>query len=194
MVCPASLPSALAILTRRAGTVASLRTPRSVSVHRSGFLVVLAILWLSGCATGPRYDTQGIDLSLSPIRLIEAEAFPAAQRILWGGAIIEVRNLHQSSEIELMAFPLDQQQRPQTHKAAQGRFLAHWPAYLEAMDYAPGRLLTVTGTLTNITSGSIGAATYHYPNVQIEQLHLWPAQASPTRPRLHIGIGVTLGL
>ncbi|WP_139063955.1 Slp family lipoprotein [Thiorhodospira sibirica] len=166
---------------------------KTSTMSRIGLIALLLVLWLSGCATGPRYDTEGIDLSLSPRSVIEVGTFPAGQRILWGGAIIEVRNLHQSSEIELMAFPLDQQQRPQTHKAAQGRFLAHWPAYLEAMDYAPGRLLTVTGTLIDITTGPIGAATYHYPNVQIEQLHLWPAQASPTRPRLHIGIGVTLG-
>lgn len=158
------------------------------------FGVIVSILLL-GCASGPRYAPQDALLELTPDQFDTIDVAMLGQaRVIWGGAIIALENLEAFSEIEVIAFPLDARQRPQQHKQALGRFILRWPGYLEAMDYTQGRLLTINGMVTDWHQRNIGAAIYTYPIVMAEDMYLWPAATMPpSRPRLHIGIGVMLG-
>lgn len=113
-------------------------------------------------------------------------------RILWGGVIIAVTNLQNTTQLEVLGYPLDSEQRPNTDKSPAGRFLAINPGYLETIDYAQGRLVTVTGSLSELKEGRIGESIYNYPVVNVERIYLWPKTNNTTtpEPQLRFGIGV----
>jgi outer membrane lipoprotein len=157
-------------------------------------LAVLALgALLSACATGPRFDTAGVDPDVTPARAVAEIENRRGSPVVWGGTIINTRNFEDSTRIEVLGYPLDAQQRPRSGRSAQGRFLIEFPGYLESVDYAPGRQITVTGEIRQATRGRIGETEYHYPLVAAEQLHLWPVQAERERPRVSFGVGVMMG-
>jgi outer membrane lipoprotein len=64
--------------------------------------------------------------------------------------------------------------------------------YLEEVDHAPGRRITVTGPLGDNQAGRVGEAAYTYPLVQARDLHLWPPETrgDAGRTRFNVGVGV----
>lgn len=161
--------------------------------------LLLAAL-LGGCASPPIETdvSAGVPSSGGPL---DAATEPAAtdgakegERVLWGGTIVGARNLGEGTELEVLAYPLDRRQRPMRGRAAAGRFLVLSDDYLETLDYAEGRLLTVLGTREGMREGRVGEARYEYPVVRAETLHLWrpEGQRQGVQPSFGIGIGVTL--
>ena len=76
------------------------------------FVVPVLFALLLGCAGMPEFDTSGVDRSLTP-QSVNAE--PEASRgkvALWGGMILETRNLKATTQIEMLAYPLDADYRP----------------------------------------------------------------------------------
>ncbi len=55
--------------------------------------------------------------------------------------------------LEILAYPLDQRFYPSTRKTPQGRFLAEYPQYLETVDSASGRLISLVGTVSEVRVG-----------------------------------------
>lgn len=157
----------------------------------SGILFFVAVI-LVGCATTPTFNTEGVDLNLSPRRaVVESEAL-RGKAVLWGGVIIHSTNLKESTQLELLAYPLDSNQRPMSEEQALGRFLAIRSGYLETTDFAQGRHITIKGTLGETRTGRVGESEYVYPVVNVSQLHLWPKEGEYVEPRVRFGIGVMI--
>lgn len=112
--------------------------------------------------------------------------------VLWGGVIIASTNLKESTQLEILAYPLGSDQRPMSEDQAMGRFLAIQKGYLETTDYTQGRYITVKGTLGSTQKGRIGDSEYIYPVVNITQLHLWSKEGEYVEPRVRFGIGVMI--
>lgn len=155
-------------------------------------LYLSAALLLSACAATPEFDTRGADLATTPQQAASASEAQTGSRHLWGGIIIASSNLKEATQLEILAYPLDNKQKPDGNKAPLGRFLAREAGYLETAIYAPGRAVTVLGTLREIQHGRIGEAEYSYPVLQIDQLHLWPRPGEAGDTQIHFGIGVML--
>lgn len=157
-------------------------------------LLLFVALALTACATGPRYDLTGVDRGLEPARAVAEMEQRRGQPVVWGGTIIRTHNLEDRTRIEVLAYPLDADQRPRSGRSPQGRFLIDYPGYLESADYASGRLLTVRGQLEQTHEGRVGDARYRYPVVEAERLHLWEREPERARqPRVSFGVGVMLG-
>ena len=150
------------------------------------------MLVLAACATTPapqRVATDGFRMDLPPHQAASVD--PATrERVRWGGMIVEVRNQENSSEIEVLAYPLDRKFRPILKAPTEGRFVAVMPGYVERYDWPQGRFLTVHGTLAGTREGLIDEKLYVYPVLQVEGSHLWPAGFQNRGPRFSIGIGV----
>jgi outer membrane lipoprotein len=159
---------------------------------RQGLLLLLTALLLSACATGPRYPTEGVELALTPQQAIAEADILRGKSVLWGGMIINSINLASHTRLEILAYPLDSNQHPQTDSAPLGRFLLFKSGYLETVDFAPGRLVTVRGQLDGATSGIVGETSYTYPQVRTGDLYLWP-RAGRSESRVHFGVGVIFG-
>lgn len=160
-------------------------------------LLLLALAALAAaCATQkPRFGTEGINTQLTPRQVTERTGAAVGQPVLWGGVIVNSSNLTDATQLEILAYPLDSEQRPNTDRGPIGRFLAVKPGYLETADFAPGREITVSGVVTEAATGKIGEASYTYPVVRIDDAQLWQRQqyrASP-QPRVNFGIGVMIG-
>jgi len=111
--------------------------------------------------------------------------------VLWGGVIIGAENLSDHTDLNVLFFPLDKSQRPDMDKPPHNRFIARYKGYLESMVYAPGREVTILGSVQGIEDGKIGDAPYRFPVLKADKIHLWPmGQDSKVRFGVGIGIGV----
>jgi len=165
---------------------------KMMSTIRQIVLLSLTTLLLAACAATPKFDASGIDLSVTPQQTVSEGTALLGSRQLWGGVIIANSNLKETTQLEILAYPLNSDQKPDTNKTPLGRFIALQQGYLETSSYSPGRLLTVSGALQESHIGHIGEAQYTYPTLLIEQLELWPNGDKPAETRFHFGVGVML--
>ena len=159
-------------------------------LRRHATLLIAAGIALAGCASPP-IET---DVEADARRPDQVATAPdsASGPVLWGGVIVDTRNRDTDTELEVLAYPLDRRQRPQTGRPAEGRFVVVADGYLESVDYAPGRLVTVLGALDGVVEGQVGEARRVYPNVRSESLHLWRPGEPNAAPRFSFGIGLDL--
>jgi outer membrane lipoprotein len=152
-------------------------------------LMLLAAIFLNACASSPKFDTAGVDVKLTPQRVVNENDALKGEPVLWGGVVIDSTNLKHSTQIEILAYPLSSNHRPDREQAPLGRFLAVHTGYLETADYAPGRQITVRGTLADKRIGRVGEAEYTYPVVNITQLHLW---SGSSESQIQFGFGLMI--
>ncbi len=143
-------------------------------------LLPVMLVWLAGCASGvPVVIRDGIATSPG---LAEVQAQPAqylGQRVRWGGSILKVRNRSETTEIEVLAKPLDRFGEPNTEVGGIGRFIVEFAGFKDPSDYPLDRLLTVVGTITKVEVRPVGDFPYNYPVVASETQHLWPEPIPP---------------
>jgi len=137
-------------------------------------LLAILFLLLGACASGPGFDTGGVDRSLTPQGVTTGPQAARGKQVLWGGAIIRTTNLKDSTQMEVVAYPLDAHERPQHDSAPLGRFILEQDGFLEPESYAEGRLITVVGTVSGTRAGQVGESDYDYPVVSARRIHLWP--------------------
>jgi outer membrane lipoprotein len=154
----------------------------------------VCLAMLAGCAGTPPLNTQGVDRSFKSTDALTQQQTGIGKRVLWGGVIVRSENLPQSTELEVLGYSQDRSHRPDTESAPQNRFLIAQPGYLETKDYAPGRTVTVVGTLQQIRDGKVDRFAYQFPVVAAEQLHLWPRSRERSAPGVNFGFGVGFGL
>lgn len=166
---------------------------RLTAVRGRRLWLVLALL-LSACATGPSFDTTGVNRALTPKNSVAKLPAAEGQQVLWGGVILTTTNLKDSSEVEVLGYPLDGDQQPQIDQQALGRFIFQVKGYLEPATYAKSRMVTVVGKLARVQTGKVGESDYTYPVIDAEQLYLWPKQSEYDTGGVRFGIGVGIGL
>jgi outer membrane lipoprotein len=158
-------------------------------------LVVLLLLLLGACASGPSFDTSQFDRSLTPAVVSAEPQHATGRQVLWGGIILEVTNLAHSTLVEMQAYPLGYRDKPRPDEAPLGRFLLEQGGFLEPAVYTKGRLLTVAATITRIDTGNAGESGQTCPVVEAKHLYLWPEDKFHDHSGLRFGgeIGVGFG-
>lgn len=152
---------------------------------------IVTALLASGCAT-PAFEVGGdVDRVITPRAAAVEPATARNRTVAWGGLIVSAKNLKDSTQIEIVGYPLDDSNRPKRNADPIGRFIAIHPGYLETADYAPGREITVLGPVSGTRTGTVGEATYVYPVVDASRAQLWPKPGTD-RPEstFHFGIGI----
>ncbi len=156
-------------------------------------LLAALLLALAGCATAPEFQLEGVDRSLTPARAVQEDL--RGERVFWGGTLAAVHNLQDVTHLEVVGYPLDADGWPRLEAEPLGRFIIEQRGFLEPAKYAPGRAVTVVGTLTAPLLGKVGERDYRYPVVLPEQLHLWPLDwQQRARPNVRFSIGVGIGI
>lgn len=154
-------------------------------------ILLMTLLTLTACATTPVMNTRGVNHSLTPVLAANDMQAARGTRVQWGGVIVSSRNLAHATQLVILAYPLDSSGEPKPDAGPLGRFIALWSGYLETVDYAPGRWVTVVGTVNGTHTGSVGQTNYLYPVVGANQLHLWPKRGGGnTGPQVNFGVGV----
>ena len=114
--------------------------------------------------------------------------------VVWGGKIVDVRNLADTTEVEVVAYPLDDAQRPQQTAQAQGRFIIALPGYVEPLDLPAGRFLTLRGQVAGTRTARIDEHDLAFPLVADATVHLWPSNFPYEPSRVHFSFGVGVGI
>lgn len=154
---------------------------------------LLALLLLTACAASPKVASDA-ERGITPQQAAGMEINPSATPLQWGGVIVETRNLSESSELQVLAYPLKSNGRPDVSESPTGRFIVQQPGYLEGVDYRKGRQVTATGNLTTKRAGKVGEATYTFPVLGADELVLWPEESTrKANPRVNFGLGVGSG-
>lgn len=152
-------------------------------------VLLLAALLLGGCATS--FDIGTAEDRLTPQQVANDVKLAQNKTIAWGGTIVASRNLTNQTQLEILSYPLDRNGRPDREAKAGGRFIALHPGYLELATYAVGRVVTMTGTVTETRAGTVGEAPYVFPVLAVKTLFLWPtAEEEASKPQFHFGVGV----
>lgn len=158
-------------------------------------LAPLFALALGACAPAPIYKNLGNTVAATPFQVAQTPERYAGGQVIWGGRIVKVTNLANSSEIEVLAYPLDGSQRPKANDSGNGRFIAVMPGYVEPLDYPAGALMTLTGKLNGSRAGKVGDADYVFPLVGVAQSHVWTvSELNQGRNNVHFGVGVGVGI
>lgn len=156
-------------------------------------LLLIMLLALSGCA-GKAFDTTRVAPKVTPAQVIANPEPHLNKIVLWGGIILGTLNQEESTQIEVLAYPLNSSQRPSLDEQPQGRFIISHDGYLEPVTYAQGRRLSVIGKISTTKPGKVGDSDYVYPVIAAEQMELWSQNGRSTAPRttFHLGIGIRL--
>ncbi len=161
----------------------------------SSFVKSMCLLWaiasLSACATGPKFDAQGVDTNLTPQRAAADIDSLRDGRVIWGGIILASTNLKDATQIEVLGYPLDSAFRPDSDATSTGRFLIIKPGYIETADYQVGRSISVSGVLQRVQAGQVGEVSYAYPVIQPTDIYLW-RDGSESRSNVHFGFGLNI--
>jgi len=96
------------------------------------------------------------------------------QAFRWGGTVINVVNEKDSSQIQLLFYPINRYGRPQTDRKTEGRFAITSPLFLDPAIYKEGTEITVTGILSGEIKQQIGKKTLTLPLLTLENIHIWP--------------------
>jgi outer membrane lipoprotein len=152
-------------------------------------LSLAGLLLVGGCATP--YDIGNADTRVTPTEAAKNVPAMLNHTVAWGGLIAVIKNLKDKTEIEVVGYPLDSENAPDRYAAPTGRFIVVRAGYLETADFAPGRLITVVGTVIEARTGTVGEAKYVYPVVSASRMNLWPQPYGERRDsNIHFGIGV----
>ncbi|MFC5740760.1 Slp family lipoprotein [Dyella tabacisoli] len=154
-----------------------------------------ALLALAACAPAPIYKPSTDAVLASPTEVAQSPERFAQRGVIWGGRVVGVKNLADHSEIEVLAYPLDNSQRPKAGDSGSGRFIAVMPGYVESINYPAGALMTLSGKLDGSRTGKVGDASYVFPLVSVAQSHVWTAdEMRGGKPNINFGVGLGVGI
>jgi len=160
-------------------------------------LLLVIVILISACATSPidkayRLNARRDDLPF-PMALRNPDQY-AGSAVVWGGIIIQTKNLKKGSQIIIMETSLDDTTRPIDPRDTRGRFIAASPDFLDPELYRKGRAVTVAGVIAGKKILPVGDSNYTYPVVTIQQIYLWEEKKEPPEyyyvyPRFYWGWG-----
>lgn len=159
--------------------------------HPVGLLGLL--LLLSGCMSSPIAPVDGQISPYGPAHVLDGTA-DVGERVIWGGQITAIRNLPDVTELSVVSYPLDRGDRPRLNADPGVRFVLRQRGFLEPVQYAPGRYVSVLGTVAGIESIAVDTYLLDQPVLEPEQIHLWPADTRQwqSQTRFSIGLGISL--
>ena len=157
--------------------------------------VVAVSALLAGCASNQAVEQAGP----TPDAVTANASYYKGQTVRWGGTIVRTTNRKSTTQIEVLSYPLNSNDRPLTDRPSSGRFVASAKHFLDPADYSPGRHVVVNGIVSGTQRGNVGGSSYSYAVVDAGSVSLMqPASSSQGTTswpaNVHIGIGFWKGL
>lgn len=152
---------------------------------------ILLPLLLAGCVVQPPIPGAP---TLSPAPYLAAEQLDRYMdhEVLWGGSVVELRQFERYAELEIVAYPLDPQQRPLLDAPEQGRFIALRAGRLDPAEFHGGRFVTLRGPITGDRRITLRGSEETIAEVDARELVVWPWDYRFRRSRVSVSVGVHL--
>ncbi len=151
---------------------------------------LLVTVVLSACQTTPSIDPDDSASTVTPNQ-VQAES-DVDQEYVWGGKILHVQNNPDSTELTVLAYPMDSNKKPRFRDSSSGRFIAVYPGYLEPIDYSAGNGIIAVGKLSGFRDGKVSGADYRFPLLQVDDLQRYSPRKGVGRIPFSIGVGIGL--
>ncbi|MEW5913017.1 MAG: Slp family lipoprotein [Thermodesulfobacteriota bacterium] len=136
--------------------------------------LLLCLILAAGCAgVVPPALQKEITPGLTLAQVRQAPAAHQDQTVLWGGRIIRAVNKPNGTLIEVLALPLDAQDRPQNSYDSPGRFIVSMAGFLDPEIYHHGREVTVVGRIVGVQALPVGEVNYDYVLLRGREVKLW---------------------
>jgi outer membrane lipoprotein len=141
---------------------------------------MLALLALPGACVRPPVQLDVGPLPETTLEQARNEAY-VGRRVRWGGELVATKPGKDETCFEIVQRPLDSEARPRQTDESLGRFLACAPGFYDPAIYAPGREVSVLGSVREPVADTIGEYEYSYARVAAEEIHLWPKRTGRSR-------------
>ncbi len=145
--------------------------------------LIFIVTSLLACATQlakPINEAIENNPDLGQVR-VNVEAYQG-KRVRWGGVIASVHNEANQTVIEIVSRPLDSRGKPVDTDRSAGRFVARVKGFLDPVVYAPGRKITVVGSILGAEKRKIDAYEYQYVVVRVDSFKLWAVEQARPQP------------
>jgi len=140
----------------------------------SNLILLISLILLNGCSHIPKTIRQA---PLQDIQIQDTKKdFSEHQYkiVRWGGTVIDVVNNEESTDIQVLAFPLNYYGQPNLSKSAIGRFQFNSRNFLDPAMYTKSSEITVSGRLVDVKNQKIGKKALKLPVIESQQIYLWP--------------------
>ncbi|HIF9083772.1 TPA: Slp family lipoprotein [Photobacterium damselae] len=132
------------------------------------------LLFMVGCSAVPESLQTASDKPITNVQsLIATPELMQGQEVRLGGVIASIKNEENQTRLEISAMPLTSDGRPVLGAKPQGRFIAYENGFLEPMEYAPGRLVSVVGHFRGMEKGKVGEFDYNFPVIDTTGDQIW---------------------
>ncbi len=138
--------------------------------------ILVGILVLAACNIVPNQIAVEENTNLVNYKSIDKTQVSPSQvgeLARWGGKIVSVENKKDVSEIEVVFFPESRSGKPRVGDESLGRFKAVVKGFVDPLVFEEGRLVTVVGSVGELTEGVIGEQTYKYPTLDAKGYYMW---------------------
>lgn len=157
-------------------------------------LTLAAAISLAGCASNPPpLNTEGVNSLVIPMTVSRQPEQHRSSVVQWGGQIVAIENAAQTTQLQVLSYPLQRNGRPKLSSEPTGRFVLIYQGFLEPQDFRPGKLVTAVGRIGDAASETIGEAVLVLPTLDAEELRLWRKRGR-SRVYPHFGVGISIGL
>jgi outer membrane lipoprotein len=158
-------------------------------------MAMMALLLLVGCAHVISKEVlKEVDRNATFAQVAKAPDAYKGKTVLFGGNIIETKNLSDKTWIAVLERPLDSRGQPAGGDVSEGRFIIQTTGFFDPAIYSPGRKITVAGKVVGKEKRPLGEIEYTYPIIEKRELYLWPAERpASTEPKVQFGFGVGVG-
>ena len=173
-------------------TVLQREIPAMITMRRycRAFVLVIVCGFMAACAT-PAFKDAGNSVAIFPSDVQQSADRYTGRAVVWGGRIIAVENREQTTEVEVIGYPLDRDQQPIPDAPTVGRFIIVLPGFVEPLNYPAGRHLSAYGIVSGTRLGHVEEHDYLYPLLRASEVNVWPwGFMFDKKPRIGIGIGV----
>ncbi|OEF24048.1 Slp family lipoprotein [Vibrio rumoiensis] len=145
-------------------------------------LIALTFLGLTACSTLPEelnaHTTDAPITNYQQWESVSSDPTKAAPEkdVRLGGIITQITNQKEKTRIEIANLPISSTGKPDINQKPEGRFVAYVDGFLDPVNYAKGRLITVVGKTLPPEKGKVGDYEYTFPVMNSYGQRLWVIQ------------------
>jgi outer membrane lipoprotein len=146
---------------------------KEIAMGKPLILALSLLLFLTGCThIISEKSLERADPTVTFGKLRENPDDYRGKFVILGGAIVGVTHTREGRQLEVVQYPLDSTEMPDTTSDSEGRFLVILPHERGYVAFNPGMLVTMAGEVVGKVVKPLAGAEYVYPAIVVREIHI----------------------